>query len=61
MDYRDVLSAAEYPQATRRWGRIDRMTAAEVQALYDADWRQYEEWFRRQILRCVPSWNGSPQ
>ena len=47
MDYRDVLAEAEYPQATRRWTRMDRMTEAERQAIYDADWRQYDEWFTR--------------
>ena len=47
MDFRDVLSAAEYPLATRKWTRMEKMTEAERQTIYDADWRQYEEWLVR--------------
>jgi len=47
MDYRDLLADAEYPEATRVWSRIDRMTEAERRAIYDADWRQYDEWLTR--------------
>src|SRR5262245_7886419 len=46
-DYRDVLSEAEYPEATRKWFRIEKFSEAERQAIYDRDWRQYEEWLRR--------------
>ena len=47
MDYRDVLAAAEYPEATRVWSRMDRMSDTDRQAIYDADWRQYEAWLTR--------------
>ena len=47
MDYRDVLSAAEYPQASRKWGRMKKMTDEEQQKIYDADFRQYQEWLTR--------------
>jgi hypothetical protein len=47
MDYRDVLAAAEYPEATRVWLAMDRMTDAERQAIYGADRRQYDAWFTR--------------
>ena len=47
MDYRDVLSEAEYPLASRKWGRMKRMTDDERQAIYDSDWRQYQNWLTR--------------
>ena len=47
MDYRDVLSEAEYPMASRQWGRMKKMTDEEQQKIYDADQRQYHEWLTR--------------
>jgi hypothetical protein len=47
MDFRDVLAAAEYPEATRVWTRIDRLSPEERQQIYDDDWRQYEGWLTR--------------
>jgi hypothetical protein len=47
MDYRDVLSEAEYPLASRKWGRMKGMTDTERQAIYDADWHQYQKWLTR--------------
>lgn len=46
-DFRDVLSEAEYPQATRVWNRMDGWPTARRQAIYEADWKQYEEWLNR--------------
>jgi hypothetical protein len=46
-DYRDVLVEAEYPLATKRWFRMDRLSEEERQRIYDADWAQYQAWFRR--------------
>jgi len=46
-DFRDVLSAAEYPKATKVWSRIDRLSPEKRQEIYDDDWRQYEDWLRR--------------
>ena len=43
-DYRDVLSAAEYPAATRRWSELDKLSNAERQKIYDSDWEQYQRW-----------------
>jgi len=45
-DFRDVLSAAEYPKATKVWNRIDRLSPEKRQEIYDDDWRQYENWLR---------------
>jgi len=45
--YREIVGEAEYPKATKRWSRFDRMSEEERQALYDEDWRQYEAWLRR--------------
>ena len=45
--YREILSEAEYPLATRRWSRIGSLPEAEVRAIYDQDWRQYSEWLKR--------------
>ena len=47
VDFRDVLSAAEYPRATRIWSRMDGLSPDERQATYDADWKQYAEWLQR--------------
>lgn len=45
--YRELLSRAEYPLATKRWFRIDRLSEDEVRAIYEKDWRQYSEWLTR--------------
>jgi hypothetical protein len=47
-DPRNVLSAAEYPNYSKKTQRNSaRLSEAEMQALYDADWRQYDDWFRK--------------
>jgi hypothetical protein len=45
--YRELLSEAEYPSATKRWSRIQSLPEDEVRAIYDKDWRQYCEWLTR--------------
>lgn len=47
--YREILSEAEYPLATKRWSRIrdQSLSEDEVRAIYDKDWRQYSEWLSR--------------
>jgi hypothetical protein len=45
--YREILSEAEYPLATKRWSRIASLPQHEVQAIFDKDWRQYCEWLER--------------
>jgi hypothetical protein len=45
--YREILGEAEYPLAIRRWFHIERLSAEERQRIYDADWAQYQAWFRR--------------
>ena len=39
LDYRDVLSPAEYP--TYRWGEKDE---GKLREMYRADWQQYSDW-----------------
>jgi len=45
--YREILSEAEYPTATKRWSSIDKLSDSERQRIYDKDWEQYQEWFAR--------------
>jgi hypothetical protein len=45
-DYRDVLSAAEYPRYSREIG-FDDVAQATKQAVMADDWRQYREWLER--------------
>ena len=45
--YREILSEAEYPLATKRWSRIEFLPEDEVRAIYEKDWRQYSEWLTR--------------
>ncbi len=47
MDYRDVLSEAEYPGYTKHWFHIDKLAPDEKQRIIDADWKQYQDWFSR--------------
>ncbi len=42
-DYRDVLSAAEYPRYMREVG-FSNLSSRMAQAIIDADWKQYCEW-----------------
>jgi hypothetical protein len=46
-DYRDTLSAAEYPGYGRRMFHLDTVPAEERQRVIDADWRQYSDWLSR--------------
>ena len=45
--YRELLSEAEYPLATKRWSRIQSLPDDEVRDIYDKDWRQYSDWLTR--------------
>ena len=46
-DYRDVLAAAEYPLAFKRWPRWDPTPPEERQRIYDSDCEQYQRWLMR--------------
>lgn len=46
-DFRDVLSAAEYPGYTKKWFHIDKLPPHEKQEIIDADWKQYQDWLQR--------------
>lgn len=43
-DFRDVITAAEYPLADARAAALRKASDAERQAVYDADWKQYNQW-----------------
>jgi len=45
--YREIILEAEYPGAAKKMFRWDRLSETEKQAIYDKDWQQYDEWFRR--------------
>lgn len=45
--YREILSEAEYPLATRRWSRIEHLPEEEVRVVDDRDGRQHVEWLTR--------------
>jgi hypothetical protein len=47
MDFRDVLSEAEYPLYTKKWFHIDKLPEAERQQIIDSDWKQYQDWLTR--------------
>ena len=46
--YREILSEAEYPLATKRWFRVHSLSEDEVRSIYDKDWRQYSDWLARE-------------
>ena len=46
-DYRDVLSAAEYPAYSRKAFDIDALPSQEKERIIAEDWKQYEEWLKR--------------
>ncbi len=46
-DYRDVLGPAEYPEYGKVGFRARDLSKRERQQIVDADWKQYEKWFRR--------------
>jgi hypothetical protein len=45
--YREILSDAEYPLATKRWSRMGKMTDQERSSIYERDWNQYVAWLGR--------------
>ena len=47
-DFRDVLSEAEYPSFTKRWGDRYPLAKEEQQRVIEEDRRQYQDWFRKE-------------
>jgi hypothetical protein len=45
--YREFLSEAEYPLASKRWSRMEKMTDEEQASIYERDWKQYIAWLGR--------------
>lgn len=47
-DFRDVIGPAEYPRFMELgFVGVDKMSRAEVRALKEDDWQQYETWLQR--------------
>ena len=46
--YREHIGEAEYPNYMKKIFRIDRLTEAEVSALYEKDKNQYLAWLHRE-------------
>ncbi len=45
--WREIISGAEYPLATKRWNRLRNQSDEARQQVYDADWKQYTDWLNR--------------
>ena len=46
LDYRDVIGPAEYPKAMKVRSLLE-LEDDERRRIYEADWKQYDEWLRR--------------
>jgi hypothetical protein len=47
LDYRDVIGPAEYPKAMKVRSLLE-VDDVERQRIYEADWKEYDEWLRRE-------------
>jgi hypothetical protein len=47
LDFRDVLAAAEYPQAFSTSATLHALSPTAQREIYEADWRQYHTWLQR--------------
>jgi hypothetical protein len=45
MDFRDIIGPAEYPEAMKIMSLLE-LDEVERRRIYDADWKQYDEWLR---------------
>ena len=45
--WREIISDAEYPLATRKWHNLESESEDVRQRVYDADWKQYSDWLNR--------------
>jgi hypothetical protein len=50
VDYRDVLMAAEYPLAGKRWSRWNTLSDQERSSIHERDWNQYIAWLGRDAV-----------
>jgi hypothetical protein len=48
--YREILSDAEYPLATKRLFRLDALSDQERSSIYQRDWNQYVAWLGRDAV-----------
>jgi hypothetical protein len=46
-DYRDALTAAEYPAYCKIGFRVRELPEKDRRRIIDEDWRQYEEWLKK--------------
>jgi hypothetical protein len=47
LDFRDVLSGAEYPEYSTKMPVVTMFPNAEIRKILDEDWEQYQNWLRR--------------
>lgn len=52
--YREILSDAEYPMATKRLFRMSKLSDSERAAIYEKDWQQYVKWLGRDVASDPP-------
>lgn len=45
--WREIISVAEYPLASKRWTRLQNEPAEARQKIYDADWKRYCDWLNK--------------
>ena len=45
--WRELISEAEYPEATKRWRPSTKISGEELDAMFERDWRQYSQWLGR--------------
>jgi hypothetical protein len=56
--YREILSEAEYPLATKRMFRMDKLSDQERSAIYQRDWNQYIAWLGRDAAPASSEQDG---
>jgi hypothetical protein len=50
LDWRDVLSAAEYPLYIKKVFQIKSLSEEDKRQIIESDWRQYNEWLNGRPL-----------
>ena len=48
--WRELLSEAEYPLATKRWSRMRALSEQKRSSIYLRDWKQYVAWLGRETI-----------
>jgi len=45
--WREIISEAEYPMASKKWNKLRNGSDEDRQQVYDDDWQQYSAWLNR--------------